>query len=141
MKRIVVAVLCALMVFSTVMPAVTPVTALAKSKCSHKKTEWVTTTNPTCYSTGVKTRECAKCGKKFETKRLPKTSHKFTVFSTWKATCTDSGYVTECCNICGDMRTRKVGKPLGHHWTKWKKSLFTGKYSRHCTRCDQKQTK
>ena len=135
MKKVVVAMLCALMCFSTVMPT----TALAK--CAHKTKEWVVTTNPTCYSTGVKTRKCTKCGKSFETKKLAKTSHKFSTFNTWKATCTDSGYVMEMCKTCGDMRTRKVGKPLGHHWTKWKKSLFTGKYTRHCTRCEQKQTK
>lgn len=38
MKKLVVAVLCALMVFSSAV-SVAPTTALAKSKCSHKKTK------------------------------------------------------------------------------------------------------
>ena len=38
MKKLVTALLCALMVFSSVV-SIAPTTALAKSKCSHKKTK------------------------------------------------------------------------------------------------------
>ena len=140
LKKLSILSLCLLMLFSTV----TPTTALAKSKCSHKTKEWVTTTDPGCYNTGIAELRCAKCGKYLnKEKKLPKTKHKFKTFCTWKPSCTECGYATQLCNICGDGRTIKVGKALGHSWSKWKKNPFTGKYTRHCTRskCDAKETK
>ena len=49
----------------------------------------------------------------------------------------------QLCSICGDMRTVKYGKALGHKWSSWKKNFLTGKYTRHCTRsdCDATQHK
>ena len=41
MKKLLTVVLCALMVFGSVV-SVAPTTALAKSKCSHKRLKWVT---------------------------------------------------------------------------------------------------
>lgn len=139
MKRLVTLVLCMMMCFSVV----TPTTTLAKSTCSHKNKEWTTTTKPSCYNTGTRKLLCTKCGKSFNQKTLPKTHHNFESFCTWNPTCTECGYATQRCHICGDMRTIKVGKALGHKWSKWKKNLLTGKYTRHCTRsgCDEKQTK
>lgn len=137
MKRLAVAVLCALMIFSTVMPT----TVLAK--CSHKKTEWQTTQKASCSCTGTKTLVCKSCGKTIKKKTLPRTSHHFSTFCKWKPTCTDVGYLAQSCSVCGSMRTIKYGEALGHKWSKWKKSFITKKYSRHCTRsnCDAKEYK
>lgn len=41
MKKLITWVLCLMMCFSTVVSFGTPVTALAKSKCAHKHTQWV----------------------------------------------------------------------------------------------------
>lgn len=41
MKKLMTWVLCAVMCFSTAITSITPVTALAKSKCAHKHTQWV----------------------------------------------------------------------------------------------------
>ena len=57
MKKLATLVLCALMLFSTVMP----VTTLAKTKkCTHKNTTWVTTSKATCTATGTKVKKCKK---------------------------------------------------------------------------------
>lgn len=78
MKRLTIAVMCLLMCFSTVMPT----TALAK--CAHKKTQWQTTQRATCCNTGVKKLICKNCGKVLNKKTLPKVSHQFKTFRTWK---------------------------------------------------------
>ena len=70
MKKLATLVLCALMLFSTVMP----VTTLAKTKkCTHKNTTWVTTSKATCTATGTKVKKCKNCGKILKTKKIAKT--------------------------------------------------------------------
>ena len=67
MKKLATLVLCALMLFSTVMP----VTTLAKTKkCTHKNTTWVTTSKATCTATGTKVKKCKNCGKILKTKKI-----------------------------------------------------------------------
>ena len=51
-KKLVVAMMCLMMCFSTVVGFGTPVTALAKSKCAHKHTQWVKLVNTTCTKDG-----------------------------------------------------------------------------------------
>lgn len=137
MKRLAIAMMCLLMCFSTVMPTA------ALAKCAHKKTQWQTTQRATCCNTGVKKLICKNCGKVLNRKTLPKVSHQFKTFRTWKPSCTDVGYKMQLCSVYGDMRTVKYGKVLGHKWSSWKKNFLTGKYTRHCTRsgCDATQHK
>lgn len=52
MKKLMTWVLYAVMCFSTVVGFGTPVTALAKSKCAHKHTQWVKLVNTTCTKDG-----------------------------------------------------------------------------------------
>lgn len=75
MKKLLTVVLCALMVFSSVV-SVAPTTALAKSKCSHKKTKWVTLVKADCTQEGKRAKMCTNCGKTLKTvkvKKLPTT--------------------------------------------------------------------
>ena len=74
MKKLATLVLCALMLFSAVMP----VTTLAKTKkCTHKNTTWVTTSKATCTATGIKVKKCKNCGKILKTKKIAKTGKKW----------------------------------------------------------------
>ena len=85
MKKLATLVLCALMLFSAVMP----VTTLAKTKkCTHKNTTWVTTSKATCTATGIKVKKCKNCGKILKTKKIAKTAHTYKSKTFTKATCT-----------------------------------------------------
>lgn len=58
MKKLVVAMMCLMMCFSTVVSFSTPVTVLAK--CSHKHTQWVSLVKTTCTKDGKTACVCAK---------------------------------------------------------------------------------
>lgn len=74
MKKLLAVVLCALMVFGSVV-SVAPTTALAKSKCSHKKTKWVTLVKADCTQEGKRAKMCTNCGKTLKTVKVKRTSH------------------------------------------------------------------
>lgn len=74
MKKLLTVVLCALMVFGSVV-SVAPTTALAKSKCSHKKTKWVTLVKADCTQEGKRAKMCTNCGKTLKTVKVKRTSH------------------------------------------------------------------
>ena len=91
MKKLATLVLCALMLFSAVMP----VTTLAKTKkCTHKNTTWVTTSKATCTATGIKVKKCKNCGKILKTKKIAKTAHTYKSKTFTKATCFRKGWKT-----------------------------------------------
>lgn len=71
MKKLLTVVLCALMVFGSVV-SVAPTTALAKSKCSHKKTKWVTLVKADCTQDGKRAKMCTNCGKTLKTVKVKK---------------------------------------------------------------------
>lgn len=139
MKKLATLVLCALMLFSTVMP----VTTLAKTKkCTHKNTTWVTTSKATCTATGTKVKKCKNCGKILKTKQIAKTAHTYKSKTFTKATCTSPKIVIKVCTKCKQqIAFEKVGKPLGHYWHSWKKNPITGKVSRSCYHCKVRQYK
>lgn len=72
MKKLMTWVLCAVMCFSTVVGFGTPVTALAKSKCAHKHTQWVSLVKTTCTKDGKTACVCKDCNK---TLKVVKTRH------------------------------------------------------------------
>ena len=139
MKKLATLVLCALMLFSTVMP----VTTLAKTKkCTHKNTTWVTTSKATCTATGTKVKKCKNCGKILKTEKIAKTAHIYKSKTFTKATCTSPKIVIKVCTKCKkQIAFEKVGKPLGHYWHSWKKNPITGKVSRSCYHCKVRQYK
>lgn len=69
MKKLATLVLCALMLFSAVMP----VTTLAKTKkCTHKNTTWVTTSKATCTTPKIVVKFCTKCKKQLAFEKVGK---------------------------------------------------------------------
>lgn len=93
MKKLATLVLCALMLFSAVMP----VTTLAKTKkCTHKNTTWVTTSKATCTATGIKVKKCKNCGKILKTKKIAKTAHTYKSKTFTKATYRAFHYRQQC---------------------------------------------
>ena len=92
MKKLLTVVLCALMVFGSVV-SVAPTTALAKSKCSHKKTKWVTLVKADCTQEGKRAKMCTNCGKTLKTVKVKRTSHHFKKMVYKKATCTNPGAI------------------------------------------------
>ena len=80
MKKLATLVLCALMLFSTVMPT----TTLAKTtKCTHPKEVVKVVKKATCTKDGKVTYTCKKCGKLLQTSKVKKLGHKW---SDWKIT-------------------------------------------------------
>ena len=135
-KRIITFGLCLVMCFSIV----TPVTILAS--CSHKSTTWVTTSKPTCTTTGTKVKKCKSCGKILKTEKIAKTTHAYRKIVIADATCTKPMTVISACTICKDKASIEYsGQALGHKWGKWKKNPTTGKYFRGCSRCGKQQYK
>lgn len=136
MKKLVVAVLCALMVFSSAV-SVAPTTALAKSKCSHKKTKWVTLVKADCTQEGKRAKMCTNCGKTLKTVKVKKTSHNLRRQVRKKPTCSSPGEVAWYCTnpdcIYGYRKYYKTKqiRPLNH---KWKSKTYAATYR--CTALD-----
>ena len=148
MKKLVTALLCALMVFSSVV-SVAPTTALAKSKCSHKKTKWVTLVKADCTQDGKRAKMCTNCGKTLKTVKVKKTSHHLRRQVCKKPTCSSPGKIGWYCTnpdcIYGYKKYYKTAqiKPLGHKWshksyaatcTTPKAEIYT------CSRCHKQES-
>ena len=166
MKKLLTVVLCALMVFSSVV-SVAPTTALAKSKCSHKKTKWVTLETvkvkktshnlrrqvrkkPTCSSPGEVAWYCTNPDciygykKYYKTEQIRPLNHKWKS-KTYAATCTTPKVEISICSRCHAQDSFVQGKALGHKWSKWKLSATSmvkkkPKKTRVCSRCHKKET-
>lgn len=112
MKKLLTVVLCALMVFGSVV-SIAPTTALAKSKCSHKKTKKCThpkevvkvVKKATCTEDGKVTYTCKKCGKLLQTSKVKKLGHKW---SDWKITSKAKNKMVNIRRSC--KRCKKVQK-------------------------------
>lgn len=119
MKKLLTVVLCALMVFGSVV-SVAPTTALAK--CSHKKTKWVTLVKADCTQDGKRAKMCTNCGKTLKTVKVKRTPHHFKKMVYKKATCTNPGAIGWYCTnpdcIYGYRKYYKTEqtRPLGHKW-------------------------
>ena len=121
MKKLLTVVLCALMVFGSVV-SVAPTTALAKSKCSHKKTKWVTLVKADCTQEGKRAKMCTNCGKTLKTVKVKRTSHHLKKMVYKKATCTNPDAIGWYCTnpdcIYGYRKYYKTEqiRPLNHKW-------------------------
>lgn len=81
----------------------------------------------------------------FKNKEDQKTDHLY-YLTNYKPTCTTPQFVYHKCKYCGKSYTERVGKPLGHKWSKWKidtKTLFNKntKAVRICNRCKKVERK
>ena len=66
--------------------------------------------------------------------------------TTTQPTCTDRGYTTHICKVCGNGYTDSFTGPNGHAWSKWELTLAPtkdtdGTYTRTCSKGDATETK
>ncbi len=82
----------------------------------HSFGEWKVVSNATCTADGLKERTCA-CSAK-ETEVILKTEHEYTSTVT-APTCTEKGYTTYICSVCGDTYNADEIAATGHNYGEW----------------------
>lgn len=127
-------------VCGTVTKAQTIVKALG-----HDYTDWVASLEPTCTTTGTKSRRCRRC-ETVETMSTPSTGHNYTSVVT-EPTCTEQGYTTHTCTNagCGDSYKDTYTDATGHTWGAWSIDIkptctMAGTNRRDCSVCDAFET-
>ena len=102
---------------------------------THSYTSSVTT-NPTCYSTGVRTYRCS-CGDSY-TETIPMIDHSYGNWETSaEPSCTNEGEECRSCSVCGNTEYRVID-PLGHNFSSYviAPGLTEKGYTLHvCSRC------
>lgn len=75
------------------------------------------TVQPTCTAAGKTVSVCSRegCTHKQED-ALPQLAHQYATFEVFEADCTNKGYETRKCNLCGDEVTVNEVAPLGHNY-------------------------
>lgn len=82
----------------------------------HNWSDWVIINEPTETETGLKKRTCSIC-KAEETNVIPVKTHEHNYTSkVIAATCTEQGYTTYTCSICGDSYNDNYVDALGHDY-------------------------
>lgn len=115
---------------------------LDKLPHTHNYTSKVTT-EAKCETAGVKTYTCT-CGDSY-TEAIPATGHSLTSIVT-KPTCTNEGYTTHKCSICGYSAVDTKVPATGHSWSDWRTVTAptedaVGKAERTCSTCGTSETK
>lgn len=108
----------------------------------HKMSEWAVVQEPTCTSSGLKTRACTECGYS-ESEVIPSLGgHKYELTEDVHPTCTEDGHRVYTCSQCGDSYTENGDdlKALGHSWSDWAtvkepNCIEAGYQERKCLRC------
>ena len=131
----------------------------AKATCSRCDTEvlneTVTTTTstivePTCITTGTKliTAEFASSyfDAQYKTETLDVIPHAYANPVVTNPTCTENGYITSTCTMCGDSKIDGYIKALGHAWGEWTVTTAAtcegeGEETRTCSRNDATETR
>jgi len=80
---------------------------------SHVFGEWIVQTPATCSKPGLKVRVCS-CGET-EYMEIPALGHRYKAVVT-KPTCTDKGYTTYTCTVCGHSYVGRYRSALGHSY-------------------------
>ena len=86
-------------------------------------------------------RHCSACGQVFVAQEtIPAKGHKHTTAVT-APTCTEKGYTTHICSVCGDTYTDSEKDALGHDMSRWETFQDAacteyGSKRRDCSRCD-----
>ena len=78
----------------------------------HEYGEWTVITQPNCTDDGLQERVCV-CGEK-ETEVIPKLGHNYVATPT-SATCTEQGFTTYNCSVCGDSYIGDYVAAAGHN--------------------------
>lgn len=95
---------------------------------------------PGCTNEGYTTGRCSRCTAIDGTRTdvVPAKGHTL-VADKKNATCTQSGWITETCSVCGFVaKDCKDGEPLGHSLSAWVQSGNTK--TRTCIRCSYSET-
>ncbi|MBR2889163.1 MAG: Ig-like domain-containing protein [Oscillospiraceae bacterium] len=114
------------------------------SATGHKFGNWVVTKNATCTEDGQERRDCANCDH-YETRTVEATGHDYKSVVT-APTCTERGYTTHTCSVCGDSYVDSYVNPTGHKFGNWvvtKNATCTedGTERRDCVNCDHYETR
>ena len=72
------------------------------------------TTSAGCSSSGVKTYTCSSCNDSY-TETIPAVGHSYQITVT-EPTCTEPGYTTHCCDVCGSNYHDNYIEALGHSY-------------------------
>ena len=78
----------------------------------HEYGAWTVITQPNCTDDGLQERVCV-CGEK-ETEVIPKLGHNYVATPT-SATCTEQGFTTYNCSVCGDSYIGDYVTAVGHN--------------------------
>lgn len=135
----------------------------------HKHTEGYreTVIEPTCTTDGEGGVFCADCGAKFGTYSIPALKHDYNDWYTnsngthshtcsrchnfesancdydvtvTEATCTEAGYTTHVCKICGYTYVDGNVEALGHSWSEWTDTEDGTAHTRICSGCGEVET-
>lgn len=135
----------------------------------HKHTEGYreTVIEPTCTTDGEGGVFCADCGAKFGTYSIPALKHDYNDWYTnsngthshtcsrchnfesancdydvtvTEATCTEAGYTTHVCKICGYTYVDGNVEALGHSWSEWTDTEDGTAHTRICSGCGAVET-
>lgn len=122
---------------------------------------------PTCTEEGEMGTYCATCGVVYDTEVIPALGHDY---GTWcknhngthtrgcsrcqyyetanceydtvvtEPTCTEIGYTTYTCTLCGFTFKSDFRAPLGHDWGDWRDDGNGETHTRTCARCEETET-
>ena len=109
----------------------------------HDLGEWTVSKEASCTEAGEKVRKCSRCDYS-ETEEIEATGHDYEAIVT-APTCTEAGYTTYTCKVCGDTYVADEVEVLGHdlgEWTVTKGASCTeaGEKVRKCSRCTYSET-
>lgn len=110
----------------------------------HKWDAGVVTKSATCKEPGTRKYTCSVCGGTRE-ESIPALPHRWTGRVVVAPTCTDEGYTTDYCAVCGAWREYDQTEALGHDFDDWQLTRMptatkTGLWERTCRECDYVQT-
>ncbi|WP_448915410.1 leucine-rich repeat domain-containing protein, partial [Eubacterium ramulus] len=109
----------------------------------HALGEWTVSKEASCTEAGEKIRKCSRCNYS-ETEEIEATGHDYESVVT-APTCTEKGYTTYTCKVCGDSYVSDEVEALGHDLGEWTVSkeascMGVGEKVRKCSRCDYSET-
>ena len=110
----------------------------------HNYGEWYVATPSTCEVVGSERHDCAECDY-FEIRNIPLSEHKY-VQVIIPPTCTEKGYTTNTCSVCGESFTSDIIVATEHSLGNWYELIpstckTVGKKQRDCSACDYYETR
>ena len=111
------------------------------SATGHSWGNWETTKEATCTANGREQRQCSIC-RETETKIINAKGHSYEAVVT-DPTCTEIGFTTHTCSVCGDSYIDSYVDALDHNWqnvgapTVEATCTTSGKQNQKCSRCPE----